>query len=370
MGKYGAGTAYQKPDGTWCAQWSAGRDEYGHRIRGTTSGHPTEAAARKAMADARARSSSGKRRRGGPSVAAFLARWLDEVVRPTRRERTYWGYRSIVEHHLLPAFGDLPLAGLTDDAVQRWVNRQKAAPNTIRHRLDCLRSAMSYAKRRHLVDVNPAKDIDLPPLAKRRIRAMSEDDVRAIQSAVENEWFAPLVTVALYTGIRQGELLGLRWEDVDADTIHVRRSLARLPGRRGTRYVLDAPKSASSVRDVPLAGPVADLLRERRKESLAGAANPHGLVFARPDGRPIDGTTLTHDFQDSLKAAGLPVIRWHDLRHATASRLIADGVPLAVVSAILGHSGIAITVDTYGHLGDAEKRAALGNMAAKMAATR
>jgi integrase len=368
-------------------------------------------------------------------VGAFLERWLEDVVKPTKRERTYWGYRSIVERELVPAFGAVPLVSLSRRDVQAWVNRQTCAPMTTRHRLDCLRGALSRAVRWGLIDTNPAKEIDLPVVPRRTVRAMSPDDARALLAAVEGEWFAPLVTVALYTGLRQGELLGLRWEDVNLGLVRagrneghggqrgapdrggnghgvpaddrgqgseaavdavadvplvdavdrgggasltVHNALARLPGRHGIRYVLDAPKSARSRRTVPLAPPAVAAIKAQRLAQMGGAPNPHGLVFPRPDGRPIDGPALTLAFQQALQATDTanaetkdyrPIghVRWHDLRHGFVSLMIASGVPLAIVSELAGHSGISITADIYGHLTNERKAEAMADMAATLA---
>lgn len=361
--RYGAGTVYQRPDGRWVGQWSAGRDEYGNRVRGTTTPAETEAAAWKALTAARGKPSSTRRRRGGETTGEFLERWLEDIVRRKRRERTYWGYRSIVEHHLAPGLGDVPLHALDRRVVQTWANRQKGAPLTIQHRVDCLRSALTQAVKWNLIETNPAMRLDLEPAQKRVVRALTPDDAQAILDAMEGCWFSPLVTVSLYTGLRQGELLGLRWEDVDLkrDSLTVHKSLARLPGTHGVRFVLTEPKSNLSRRTIPLIGPAADVLRAHQRWQMANGGSWKGLVFARPT-RPIDGSALTHEFQAALERAGLPKMRWHDLRHATASLLIAQGVPLAVVSAILGHSGIAITVDTYGHLTEDTKREAMGRL--------
>jgi integrase len=257
---------------------------------------------------------------------------------------------------------------------------------TTRHRLDCLRGALSRAVRWELIDTNPAKEIDLPAVPRRTVRAMSPDDARALLAAVEGTWFAPLVTVALYTGLRQGELLGLRWEDVSLDgpTLTVHHSLARLPGRHGIRYVLDAPKSAKSRRTIPLAAPAAEALRTARKADMDDdRPNPLHLVFCRwsaTAGRmiPLDGTALTHAFQEALEATDKahkderdyhPIghVRWHDLRHGTASILLANGVPMQHVSAILGHSSIGVTVDVYGHLTEETKSEAMEKLSAALA---
>lgn len=375
--KYGAGTVYPqmrsgRPTGRYVGQASLGRDETGERLRISVTAD-SEAAAWKALNDARRIPMRSTRRRGGETVAAFLGRWLADVVKPTKRERTWVGYRQIVTDHLVPAFGDELVTTLTRRQVQAWVNRQTVAPMTTRHLLDCLRGALSYAVRWGIRDDNPATMIDLPPVTRHVVRAMSNDTARGVIAATADQTFGNAVAVALYTGLRQGELLGLRWEDIDlkGKRLTVHHALSRLPGsRKGTiRYVLNPPKSERSVRTVPLAPAALDALTAQRKAQAKGEAGKHGLVFAHPDGRPLDGPTLTRDFQVALKAAGIEPMRWHDLRHGTASLLIAAGTPLAVVSAILGHSGIAITVDTYGHLTDESKASALDHMAAQMADT-
>jgi integrase len=285
-------------------------------------------------------------------------------VRPTRRERTLVGYRSIVANHLVPAFGTRELRAMSRRDVQAWVSRQTASPQTVKHWVDCLRAAMGKAVLWGLIEANPASRIDMPRIEKHQVRAMRPEDAKAVIAATSGAWFAAMVVVSLYTGIRQGELLGLRWQDVDlkAGTLTVHGSLSRIPGGDGMRYVLTPPKSERSVRTVPLLPAAADALREVQRKQMAGEGTWKGLVFAAHD-RPHDGPQLTHDFQDALKAAGMPDMRWHDLRHGTASLLIAQGVSLAVVSSILGHSGIAITVDTYGHLTEDTKRDAIGRLA-------
>lgn len=367
MAKYGAGSVYRRErDGKWIGQWEAGRDAAGRRVRGSVTAD-SEAGAWKAMALARGSSSTRRRRAaGGETVGVFLARWLEGTVRTTRRERTLIGYRQIVANHLVPAFGDVPLATLDRRTVQSFVDRQTLAPLTVKHIIDCGKVAMSYAVRWGLRDTNPFTDLDMPRLARRSVRALSPDDARAIIAACEPTWFGPAVAVALWTGLRQGELLALRWEDVNlaGRTLTVTHSLARLPSPGGTRFVLDEPKTSRSRRTVPLTAPALAVLRAHRKASLGG--NAHGLVFARPDGRPIDGTQLTHAFQAALEAAGLPRMTWHDLRHGFVSLLLGAGVPLPLVSELAGHSGIAITADVYGHLTAEAREGAMDRLAEVM----
>jgi integrase len=162
--------------------------------------------------------------------------------------------------------------------------------------------------------------------------------------------------------MRQGELLGLRWEDVDLRraTLTVRHSLTRLPGRR---YVLTEPKTERSRRTIPLLPPVVEALTELRKRQLAADLDLNqGLVFCDEQGRALAGYNVTKRFQRTLEAAGLPPSRFHDIRHACATMLIENGVDLATVAAILGHSTIVITTSTYDHVRGGRTQAALGTL--------
>lgn len=371
---YGVGSVREITTGRyanqWLAEWELPRDDHGRRRRRRIV-RPTANEARRAMKAAMGRSSTSQR--GGERLDEFLARWLDEVVRVTRRERTLVGYRQIVATHLVPAFGDRDIATLTRRDVQRWVSKQTLHPTTVRHVVACLGAAYSYAVRWELVDRNPAAGLDLPAVPPRTVRAMNPATAKALLDAVKDTRVAPVVTVALWTGMRQGELLGLRWSDVDLDgaTITVTSSLSRLPGRsssEGIRYVLTAPKSAKSIRTVPLSPDAVAVLRDEKKRQMAdGIVNRFGLVFFADADRPLDGPTLTKEFQRVLAAAGHSPMRFHDLRHATASLLLGRGVALSVVSELMGHSGIAITKDTYGHLTAETRAAAIAQLAEAMA---
>lgn len=178
-----------------------------------------------------------------------------------------------------------------------------------------------------------------------------------------------LYVTAAYTGMRQGELLGLRWEDVDLRraTLTVRHSLTRLPGRR---YVLTEPKTERSRRTIPLLPPVVHVLTDLHKAQLARSiskpgADPlnQGLVFCDEQGRALDGSVMTRRLRRTLEAAGLPTeARFHDFRHACATMLIENGVDLATVAAILGHSTIVITTSTYDHVRGGRTEKALGTL--------
>jgi integrase len=168
--------------------------------------------------------------------------------------------------------------------------------------------------------------------------------------------------------MRQGELLALRWQDVNLEraSLVVRGSLARLPGPKGVRYVITEPKTDRSRRTVPLVPEVVAVLRTLRKAQM-DAKRPQGyvdqgLVFCTAYGSPLDAAKVSRLFTRAVVAAGLPKVRFHDMRHGAASMLIEKGVELATVSRILGHSNIATTMDTYGHLSEGHRAAAMARL--------
>jgi integrase len=338
------------------------------------------------MREAQRREGSSNSRSPRPtagSVAAFLERWLEGVVRRTLRERTWYGYRAIVAS--VPAsVGSVDLASpeLAHE-LQLWLNGLTLHPRTVAHRAACLRAAFTYARRRKLIDTNPAADLDLPaiprtnriPLTAAQLRKFLAFTGRAnaLESRPDdllekraNDSLAdplhPLWVTAAWTGLRQGELLALRWQDVNLDrgSLVVRGSLTRLPGPNGTRYVITEPKTPKSVRTVPLLPAVVDVLRDLRKAQLERPGKlDQGLVFCTEAGSPLDAAKVTKRYQAALAAAGLPRARFHDIRHLAATMWIEHGMDLATVADLLGHSTISTTVNVYGHLSDRHRAEAM-----------
>jgi integrase len=188
------------------------------------------------------------------------------------------------------------------------------------------------------------------------VSPLTVEQARTFLAAIRGDRLEALYLVALGCGLRQGEILGLRWSDVDLDagTLTVRQALARIEGQ----LVLVEPKSATSRRVVPLPALVRDALAAHRvrqdQECLPLRPEPGDvfadLVFTTTLGTPLDGISVTRRFQRTLRAAGLPHQRFHDLRHACASLLLAQGVPARVVMETLGHSEISLTLNTYSHV--------------------
>ncbi len=291
------------------------------------------------------------------TLARFLERWLRDVVTPKARASTLVHYRGDVERHIVPALGNLKLSELTVARLQAWITELSAGgigARTVGHCRAVLRVALRQAWREGLIGQNPAALVTVPRHTPPAVAPLSPAAARAIIAAFAGHEYEALVIVALATGLRAGELLGLSWDatDPDAGTLRVERQLQRVAGA----YELVEPKTERSRRTLVLPPVAVEALRRQRVRQAearlyAGAGwQDWGLVFTTAAGAPIHGSTLTHRFQARLAAAGLDRIRWHDLRHGCAALLLADGTSLRVVMEQLGHSQIAVTANIYAHV--------------------
>jgi integrase len=293
------------------------------------------------------------------TVEAFLATWLADIVAPRLRPSTHRSYACVVRVHLVPGLGHHALARLTPQDVQRFLNGVAAAgrsPRTVAICRAVLRQALGQAERWGLVTRNAARLAVPPRVPRRPVVPFDPDQARRFLRAIEGDRLEALYVVALSVGLRQGELLGLSWADVDLErgTVRVRQALQRVDGV----LVLVEPKSATSHREVALPELARAALRAHRARTrvdrLAMGArwrdDPRDLVFTSTIGTPLDGITVTRRFQRILRDAGLPHQRFHDLRHACASLLLVQGVAPRVVMEQLGHSQIALTLGTYSHV--------------------
>ena len=295
------------------------------------------------------------------TVGQWLDEWLEISVKGKLRPSTIRSYVGIVETHLKPEFGRVPLARLDAASVQRMLTRliaeNRLSPTTVRYIYTILRIALGRALKLGKVARNVATLIDPPAKARREMRPLTREQVHGFLDAVREDRLGLLYTVAVSTGMRQGELLALRWQDVDFDarTLTVRHTL-----QPQTRQ-LGLPKTERSRRTLQLpATALAALIEQRRRQAGEGIASVY--VFASEVGTPLDGRNVTHRFQAALQRAGLPRQRFHDLRHAAATLLIEAGEELAVVSRLLGHSDFGTTANIYAHLTSSMERRAADRM--------
>ena len=292
------------------------------------------------------------------TVGQYLKEWL-EVIRPRLQPTTYARYETFVRRQLIPEIGRVKLSRLTAQQVQKvyalWRERGLSA-TTVKHMHTVLHNALGQAVRWEYVARNVADLVDKPRPAVREMNTLSRVQVGQFLEAAEGDRLEALYILALSTGLRQGELLALRWPYVDLErgSLQVRGTMQPITGG-GLR--ISEPKTKASKRRVLLAPLAVDALRRHktaqnleRLQLGAAWANPD-LVFANTAGGPIRaGDLLKRSFHLLLKKAGLPRMRFHELRHSAATLQFEGGTPAKVVQEMLGHSTIAITLDLYGHV--------------------
>jgi integrase len=353
-----------RKDGRWQAKWW-GPDGKRHVV--TLPVGSTKTACREALRAAIRRSDEGSAPLDGRlTVGRWLDIWLKKYVaggtRP-RRPRTVESYQSVANVHLKPRLGRIVLAKLTREQVSdalSGVAAAGAAPGTVRHVFNILRIALNEAVRSDAVRQNVVLKVPAPVGMSRSFSPWDADEINAFLDAITGDSYAPLFTLAIASGLRQGELLGLAWSDIDLDarTLTVRRQYTR----QGT---MTDPKSAAGKRtiglnDVAVWSLRAQSARQARDRLAAGAewANDHNLVFAGAKGAPLNHRVTWWTFRDRTVKAGVRPIRFHDLRHACATLLLTGGEDLAVISKVLGHSDYSTTLRVYAHLDPSRARAA------------
>jgi integrase len=291
------------------------------------------------------------------TVEQYLTSWL-EMMQPVLRPRTWIRYRELLTLHAIPALGKTRLARLSAQQVQglyRAVLDKGRSPTTVHHLGTVLHGALARAERLGLVARNVCTLVELPRMAQHEMQPFNRAQVLTLLRAARSQPLEALLTLAVTTGMREGELLALRWRDVDLDlgTLHVRATLRRIPGGG---FSFDPPKSKKSQRLLALPPATSAVLRRHRVRvsEIRLAAGPawddQDLVFPSAVGTPMDPVSmLRRQYWPFLERAGLPRIRFHDLRH-TAATLLLGPVPSKVTSEYLGHSNTGITENTYQHV--------------------
>jgi integrase len=291
----------------------------------------------------------------------YLARWLEDTVRNSVRPKTFESYELNVRR-LQPLIGSVKLGSLSPAHVQSAYGallRRGLSARSVHHAHAVLHRALKQAVLWNLIRRNATDAASRPRPARAEMKTLNEQQIRQLFESSEEDRFHALWIVLATTGIRLGEALGLKWDDVDLNSgrLTVLRCLQRQSGK-GLVFV--EPKTARSRRTIHLApGAISALTRHRRsvqaRERLrAGAVwQEHGLVFATKIGRPLEGGHVNERFHRAIATAGLPDLRVHDLRHTAATLLLTRGVHPKVVQEMLGHTTITLTLDTYSHVAPA-----------------
>ena len=368
----GEGNLRKRKDGRWEGRYTAGRDpDTGKAIYKNVLGKTQAEARAKLKAAIEEAKGLDAAKAGRYTVGQWMEVWFEHYAKVKVRPSSHQTYRGYIDNHIKPNIGKIPLEKLTslelqkfykklltNGRVDRLESRHQAkglSPKTVRNIHQIISSAMSLAKEQKLIVANPAEGCALPRLEHREMKTLPVEQLQSFLREAKESGVYELYYLELATGLRRGELLGLKWEDIDLERgdLRVRRQIARINGE-----VVEAPlKTKNAYRTLPLAEDTVSILLEQ-KEKVGGSP----WVFPSPTGGPISPDSVLHMLHRVLKRAGLPRIRFHDLRHTFATLALQSGVDVKTVSGMLGHFSAGFTLDTYAHVTTASQRQAAKTM--------
>lgn len=362
---------HKRADGRWEARFKTGIDPRTGKALYKSIYAKTSGECSRALRAATAAVDAGTYMDASKSpLGEWLDIWLNEYNRSIK-ERTRNTYRGTIETRIKPGLGAIPLCALQPHMVQRFINSLiDLSPKTVKNVHGILHHALDKAVQMRYIARNPADGCSLPRIVKQEMQFLAGDDVKCFIDAVKGHKYERLFLTALFTGMREGELLGLCWDSVnlERETILINRQLQLIKGE----YKL-LPTKNSKPRTITLTGYVTDMLSRQRAlqrewQLKAGAAwsNPEGFVFTDESGRHIARSTMYGSFKRLLRSAGLPErLRFHDLRHSYAVFALNSGDSPKELQEALGHYSAAFTLDTYAHVSE---QAALASAARRDAA--
>lgn len=302
------------------------------------------------------------------TLSQWLDKWLAEYIKGTIRESTLEGYRGDIMNHVIPYLGEKPLRKITAadlrSLYQKLLERGRMkggnhaaglSPTTVRSIHNIIHHALRTATENGLLPANPAEKVTPPKVARPAKKILNQDQLDIFKAAVKQDWiWRDFFLTELTTGLRRGELCGLKWSDFDetAGTLNVCRTIH---AKKGSGVEEGATKTYAGIRTILLPSSTAQLLRERKESALTEWIFPNPLC---PE-KPVSPGSAYRRLKGLLEEAGLPDLRFHDLRHTFATHALASGVDAKTLSGILGHTKASFTLDTYTHVtGDMHRNAA------------
>ena len=368
----GEGNLRKRKDGRWEGRYTAGRDpETGRAIYKNVLGKTqAEAKAKLKQAIEKAKGLDAAKV-GRSTVGQWMEVWFEHYAKVKVRPSSHQTYRGYIDNHIKPNIGKIPLEKLTSldlqkvykkllekGSVDRLESKHQSkglSAKTVRNIHQIISSAMKLAQEQKLISTNPADGCALPRLEHRELQPLPVEQLQSFLREARDSGVVELYYLELATGLRRGELLGLKWEDIDLERgdLRVRRQIARINGE-----VVEAPlKTKNAYRTLPLAEDTIGVLEAQRKKT--GSSQ---WVFPSTTGGPISPDSVLHMLHRVLKRAGLPRVRFHDLRHTFATLALQNGVDVKTVSGMLGHFSAGFTLDTYAHVTTASQRQAAKTM--------
>jgi integrase len=363
---HGGGSVFQRKDGRWEAKFKV--EETG-KYKSLYAASEKEAY--KKLQDAVFEQKKGTLATGPQqTVKQFLEYWLEDVEKPAVRLNTYVNNRVVVHKHLVPGLGHIKLQKLTASQLQSFYAKKLKEGTSVSRivRFNAvLHKALDHARRIKLVGMNVTEDVELPRLERHEAHVLVPEQVQLLLQKADERGLDALIALAVVTGMRKGEILGLHWTDIDfaRGTLQVSRTLNYFPHYG---FVEGKPKTRASERSIMLPQFLVDLLRKHRASQLEARLKlgvawvDRDLVFCSKNGDFVKYTTLLCQFYKLLEDAGLPRVRFHDLRHSAATILLSKRVSSQVVQELLGHDDISTTLGTYGHVLPSMQQDALDKM--------
>ena len=375
----GEGSIRKRKDGRWEGRYTAGHDpETGKAIYKNVLGK-TQAEVKEKVKQAIGEAQALDVTKAGKyTVEEWMEVWFQDYAKIKVRPSSHQTYQGYIHNHIRPNIGDIPLEKLTSLDLQKFykkllttgrVDRLEAkgqpkglSAKTVRNIHQILSSALKLAQEQRLILSNSAEGCALPRVEHQEMKTLTTVQLASFFREARESGVFELYYLELATGLRRGELLGLKWEDVDLDRgdLRVRRQVSRINGE-----VVEAPlKTKNAYRTLPLAEDTVSVLREQRRK-----VGNSPWVFPSPNGGPISPDSVLHMLHRVLKRAGLPKVRFHDLRHTFATLALQNGVDVKTVSGMLGHFSAGFTLDTYAHITSAAQRQAAQTMGSVLAGT-
>ncbi len=291
------------------------------------------------------------------TLQEYLENWLENVHKPTIRLSTYLNYRKLLNNYLVPGLGKVKLQKLTPQQVQVFYSQKMSdglAPKTVNNIHGVLHKALDNAVKWNILSRNVCDAVTPPRIPRKEKNVLTKQQAHTLLEEVRTHRLEALLTLAITTGMREGELLALHWQDMNFEdcSLQVKRAVSYL---KGYGYIESEPKTAKGRRMIKLPVFVVAILRrhkaqqEEQRREVGSAWIEKDLMFTNAQGYFYSASTLRKVFRRFLVSIGLPHMRFHDLRHSAATILLAMNVHPKVVQEILGHSQIAMTLDVYSH---------------------
>ena len=368
----GEGNIRKRSDGRWEGRYTAGHDPVtGKRITKNVLGKTQAEVREKLRRTIEETRGLDVARAGEYTTGQWLEVWFNDYAMLKVRPSSHQTYRGYLDHHIKPYIGNIPLTKLSSLDLQRLYKKllsdgrvdrieSKKQPKglsakTVRNIHQIISSALKLAVEQKLIARNPAEGCALPKVERKEMQTLPVEQLTSFLREAKESGVYEMYYIDLATGLRRGELLGLKWSDIDLEKgdLRVQRQIGRINGK-----IIEMPlKTKNAYRTLPLSTEAIDVLMQQRRKT-----GNSEWVFPSPTGGPMSPDSVLHMLHRVLKRAGLPKVRFHDLRHTFATLALQNGVDVKTVSGMLGHFSAGFTLDTYAHVTTSAKREAAKTM--------